>query len=83
MTKVYNNIGDLIKILNEDMKMTYKEISNYIQVETYVVCLWKQGKMYANAENYEKVHDMVLRLSGRNIKYPRQALDILREEDEV
>ena len=83
MTKKYNNISDLIKILNDDMKMTLKDISEYVKVEKYIVSLWKNGKIYANEFNYEKVHDMVLRLNGRNIKYRGQAIDILREEDEV
>lgn len=83
MIKKYNNTADLTKILNDDMKMTQKEIADYVGVEVYIVSLWKSGKIFANAENYDKIHDMVLRLNGRNIKYPGQAIDILREEDEV
>ncbi len=83
MIKKYNNTADLIKILNDDMKMTQREIGEYVGVELYIVSLWKSGKIFANAENYDKIHDMVLRLNGRNIKYPGQAVDILREEDEV
>lgn len=83
MTKKFNNICDLIKILNDDMRMTQKEIGDYVGVEAYIVSLWKSGKIYANSNNYDKVHDMVLRLNGRNIKYPGQALDILTLEDEV
>lgn len=83
MVKKYNNISDLISVLNGDMKMTYDEIAVYVGVTKYVISLWRHGKTYANEDNYEKVHDMVLRLSGRNIKYPRQAFDILVEEDEV
>lgn len=83
MIKKYNNTADLIKILNDDMKMTQREIGEYVGVELYIVSLWKNGKIFANDENYDKIHDMVLRLNGRNIKYPGQAVDILREEDEV
>lgn len=83
MIKKYNNTADLTKILNDDMKMTQKEIADYVGVEVYIVSLWKSGKVFANTENYDKIHDMVLRLNGRNIKYPGQAIDILREEDEV
>lgn len=83
MVKKYNNISDLIGVLNGDMKMTYDEIACYVGVTKYIISLWKNGKTYANQDNYDKVHDMVLRLSGRNIKYPRQAFDILVEEDEV
>ena len=83
MTKKYNNISDLIKILNDDMKMTQKDIGDYVGVESYIISLWKSGKIYANVDNYDRVHDMVLRLNGRNIKYKGQALDILIAEDEV
>lgn len=64
------------------MKMSREEVAEYVGVMTYVVTDWQNGKHYANAENYEKIADMVLRLSGQNIKYPRQAMDILREQDE-
>jgi DNA-binding transcriptional regulator YiaG len=83
MTKKYNNIADLVKILNDDMKMTQRDIAEYVNVELYIVSLWKNGKIYAAPDNYDKVYDMVLRLNGRNIKYPGQAVDILREEDGV
>ena len=68
MIKKYNNTADLIKILNDDMKMTQREIGEYVGVELYIVSLWKSGKIYASADNYDKIHDMVLRLNGRNIK---------------
>lgn len=83
MVKKYNNISELINVLNKDMKMTHDEISTYVGVTKYIISLWQNGKSYASQDNYEKVHDMVLRLSGRNIKYPRQAFDTLVEEDEV
>lgn len=83
MVKKYNNISDLINVLNKDMKMTHDEIATYVGVTKYIISLWQNGKSYANKENYDRVHDMVLRLGGRNIKYPRQAFDTLVEEDEV
>lgn len=69
-------------VLKKDMKMKRSEIAEYIGVMDYVITNWQNGKQYANPENYEKIADMVLRLSGRNIKYPRQAIDILREQDD-
>lgn len=77
-----NNIAELVGVLREDMKMTRDEIADYVGVEKYVISYWHRGKGYASERNYDKVADMVLRLSGQNIKYPRQAMDILREQDE-
>jgi hypothetical protein len=35
---------------------------------------------YPNVENMEKLEDMVLRLSGHDVRYSGQAIDILKGE---
>lgn len=72
-------IREMIKVLNEDKKMSLQEIADFVGVEKYVVNNWKQGKTQAKVENFLKVEDMVFFLEFYNIKYRRQALDILKE----
>ena len=83
LVKKPNNIAELVKVLTGEMKMTHQEIADYIGCDKYLVSRWKIGMNYAKDEYYGKVQDMVMRLSGRGIRYPRQAADVLREEDEL
>lgn len=72
-------IREMIKVLNEDKKMSLQEIADFVGVEKYVVNNWKQGKTQAKVENFLKVEDMVFFLDFYDIKYRGQALDILKE----
>ena len=73
-------IREMIKVLNEDKKMSLQEIADYVGVEKYVVNNWKQGKTKAKVENLMKVQCMYMVLEFYDIKYRGQALDILEEE---
>ena len=61
--------------------MTHQEIADYVGVTKYVVTLWKQGKSSPNQQNYEKLVDMVGRLKGRDVYFPRMAMSVLEAED--
>jgi hypothetical protein len=51
-------------------------------VEQYVVVGWRKEKFQITQKNYEKVCVMMMKLTGRNIKYKRQAFDLLMECDD-
>lgn len=73
-----DDIAELIKVANMEYKMTYQEIADWVGVRKYMVCRWVNGRNKISAKNYEKVQDMIMRLSVCDVKYPRQAIDILR-----
>lgn len=71
----------LVAELTGRCKMTHQEIADYVGVTKYVVTLWKQGKSSPSQQNYEKLVDMVDRLKGRDVYFPRMAMSVLEAED--
>ena len=70
-----------IKMLQKVYLMSYREIGEAVGVETCVVCWWSSGKHTIRESHYNKICDILLKLSGYNIKYKGQALDILKGEE--
>ena len=81
MRGIDSNIGQLIRVANQEYKMSYQEIADWVGVQKYMVFRWCSGKSKISAGNYEKVQDMMMRLNGYNVKYRGQAMDILRSEE--
>ena len=81
MSEGKQNGVDLVAELVGRCKMTHQEIADYVGVTKYVVTLWKQGKSSPNQQNYEKLVDMVGRLKGRDVYFPRMAMSVLEAED--
>lgn len=81
MVKKVNDGAALVAELNGRCKMTHEDIARYIGVSKYLVTLWKQGKVFPNQQNYEKLVDMNTRLD-KNVQYfPKMALYKLCVED--
>ena len=59
--------------------MSYREIGEAIGVGTCVVCWWNSGEHKISKNHFDKINEILLKLSGYNIKYKGQALDILKE----
>ena len=81
MTGIESNIRDLLWVACNEYKMTYQEIAECVGVGKYVVFRWVHGLSKITRKNYEKVVAMLERLKGRNVRYPRQAMAILRGEE--
>lgn len=81
MTGIDSNIRDLLFVACNEYKMSYQEIADWLGVGKYVVFRWVHGLSKITRKNYEKVVAMLERLKGRNVRYPRQAMAILRGEE--
>lgn len=81
MTGIDSNIRDLLWVACNEYKMTYKEIAECVGVGKYVVFRWVHGLSKITRKNYDKVIEMLGKLKGRDIRYPRQAIAILRGEE--
>lgn len=81
MTGIESNIRDLLWVACNEYQMTYQEIADWVGVGKYVVFRWVHGLSKITRKNYGKVVEMLEKLKGRNIKYPRQAMAILRGEE--
>jgi len=67
----------LLAILKNEYKLSQRDLAEYLGVNQRVVFLWNTGRFAPNDENFNKLRDIPVLLSGRNIRYPKQALDIL------
>ena len=81
MIRIDSNIRDLLWIACNEYKMTYQEIADWVGVGKYVVYRWMHGLSKITSKNYDKIVEMLEKLKGRNIRYPRQAMAILRGEE--
>ena len=79
--KQANNGAQLVGRLVDGCKMTHQEVADYIGVSKYLVTLWKQGKVFPNQQNYEKLVDMTERLGGNEKFFPRMAVYRLQMQD--
>lgn len=70
----------LVDMLHRDYKIGYRDLASYVGVMDYIPFRWKNMQSYPNVENMEKLEDMVLRLSGHDVRYSGQAIDILKGE---
>lgn len=71
---------EIVDILHDDYKVGYRELARYVGVMEYLPFRWKNMESYPNAENMDKLEDMLLRLSGHDVRYAGQAIDILKGE---
>lgn len=81
MTGIDSNIRDLLFVACNEYKMSYQEIADWLGVGKYVVYRWMHGMSKITRKNYERFVEMLERLKGRNVRYPRQAMAILRGEE--
>lgn len=81
MVKKPNDTAILVDILLKDKKMSMQEVADYLGVTKYLVFNWWHERNYATQKNLDRLRDTVTKLNGREIRYPRQALDVLREID--
>lgn len=78
------NVGQaqiLLAKLKEEFKMSQRDVAKWCGVNNCVVAKWATGKSVANTEHLDRMREVPLLLAGHNIRYPRQALDILMGEE--
>lgn len=71
-----------IRVLDREYKMSIREIAKVMGVNFYVVSFWRNAKVEITKKNYEKLCNMMMKLTGKNIRYKGQAYDILMEGEE-
>ena len=81
MTGIDSDIIEVLRVACKEYKMTYQEIADSVGVGKYVVYRWANGMSKITRKNYEKVAEVMNRLKGKNVRYPRQAISILRGEE--
>lgn len=72
-----NEIKSLLCRLKEEYKISQRELARWCGVTQRVVVLWYKGEFMPSEEHLDKLREVPLLLAGRNIRYPKQALDIL------
>lgn len=82
ITRRMRDTSKRMEILRKQYLMTTREIAQIVGVQQYVVVGWRKEKFQITQKNYEKVCVMMMKLTGRNIKYKRQAFDLLMECDD-
>lgn len=70
-------VQGLLARYKEEYNLSQRNLAEYLGVNQRVVYLWNIGRFSPNDENFDKLREIPLLLAGRNIRYPRQALDIL------
>ena len=68
----------LIDKLKKDYLMSQRDIAKWCDVMHCVVNGWANDKITANDEHLDKLREALVLLAGRNVRYPKQALDILQ-----
>ena len=71
----------LIEKLKREYKMSQRDIAVWCGVNQPVVTWWATGKHKAMDEHLDRLREALALLAGRNIRYKRQALDILMGEE--
>ena len=67
----------LLARLKKEYKMSQRDVAEYCGVNQCVVNKWANGSYVASGANLDKMREALVLLAGRNVRYPRQALDIL------
>jgi transcriptional regulator with XRE-family HTH domain len=67
----------LLAKLKKDYLMSQREVARYCGVNFCVVNKWATGKYVASDANLDKMREALVLLAGRNVRYPKQAMDIL------
>ena len=70
-------IKSLLCRLKEEYKISQRELASWCGVTQRVIVLWYKGEFMPSEEHLDKLREVPLLLAGRNIRYPKQALDIL------
>lgn len=70
-------VKSLLCRLKEEYKISQRELASWCGVTQRVVVLWYKGEFMPSEEHLDKLREVPLLLAGRNIRYPKQALDIL------
>ena len=72
-----SEVKSLLCRLKEEYKLSQRELASWCGVTQRVVVLWYKGEFMPSEEHLDKLREVPLLLAGRNIRYPKQALDIL------
>ena len=72
-----SEVKGLLCRLKEEYKISQRELASWCGVTQRVVVLWYKGEFMPSEEHLDKLREVPLLLAGRNIRYPKQALDIL------
>ncbi len=75
--EVEGEVKGLLCRLKEEYKISQRELARWCGVTQRVVVLWSKGEFMPSEEHLDKLREVPLLLAGRNIRYPKQALDIL------
>lgn len=75
------SVAGMLKILKEEYLMSQRDVAKYLGVTQVMVMNWGLERAFPHRKNYEAVQDMLLKLSGRKVKYKGQAMDILNGEE--
>ena len=67
----------LLARLKKEYLMSQREVARYCGVNVCVVTKWSTGKYVANDGHLDKMREALALLAGRNVRYPKQAMDIL------
>ena len=76
----YSVVG-MLDLLKSEYKMSLREVAKYLGLTQASVVRWHTEECFPSEENYNAVQDILLRLSGRRVKYKGQAVDILNGEE--
>ena len=72
-----SEVKSLLCRLKEENKISQRELARWCGVTQRVIVLWYKGEYMPSEEHLDKLREVPLLLAGRNIRYPKQALDIL------
>lgn len=75
--EVEGEVRGLLCRLKDEYKISQRELASWCGVTQRVVVLWYKGEFMPSEEHLDKLREVPLLLAGRNIRYPKQALDIL------
>lgn len=75
--EVESEVKSLLCCLKEEYKISQRELARWCGVTQRVIVLWYKGEFMPSEEHLDKLREVPLLLAGRNIRYPKQALDIL------
>lgn len=67
----------LLGRLKREYKMSQRDVAEYCGVMQCVVNKWASGEYVASDANLDKLREALVLLAGRNVRYTKQALDIL------
>ena len=71
----------LLSRLKQEYKMSQRDVAEYCGVNQCVVAKWASGEYVASDANLDKMREALVLLAGRNVRYARQALDILMGQE--